>query len=131
MDLGTKEKSPEAALPAVTSSDKSKVSFPSFAVRDEHADELRQEYDCDVGVEGTATIRFRINGNNRDNYTNSVGIDVLSMDDINIEEGLEDTEEKKEAGEAGEAEPGEKVLGYRRPKSEKEAPKLSAKDLES
>jgi hypothetical protein len=122
MDLGIKDK-PLDAVPNAVGKRERKVSYPSFDVRDEHADEIRKEQDCEMGSEGTATIKFRLTGNVQDNYSNRITFDVLTMDITSYGDKKKDEKKENEDDE-------EKTIGYKRPKAEKETPSTSAKDLE-
>lgn len=137
MDLGIKQEAPKPIdAPVSPDSKEPKVSYPSYDVRDAAADELRKQYGCDVDVEGTAKIKFRIAGNSKDQYSNRVTIEVQSMDDIHTNgspEGDVDDDEETDSAEStgtGEASEEEKTLGYKRPVSKKESPPMTAKDLE-
>lgn len=129
MDLGIKEKSysPEAVPSPVAPGDKKepRINYPSFDVRDEHADELRKEYGCDVDVTGTATVKFRISGDSKDQYSNRVTFEVQSLDDIKTSGDADDDDKGDEKPDAE-----EETLGYKRPKqSAKESPDISADSL--
>lgn len=119
MDLGTKR--PEGgALISPAKGEKNKVSYPSFNISDEKAKKFLAEYDCDVDDELTATVKLRVSGLRKDEYGHSLTLDVQSIDDVKDESEKEEPDEE------------EKVLGYKRKKSESmnETPDTSAKNLE-
>lgn len=116
MDLGTKRESlngPTSPSPT----DSPKVSYPSFAIRDAKATEFLAANECELGDEHEATVKLRVTGVRADQYGKSVDFDVLSID---VTGGGEDEDED-------DAE--EKMLGYKRGASKKEAPDTSAKTL--
>src|SRR5208282_3725853 len=101
---------------------KNVISYPSFDVRDEHADEIRDERECEVGTDGEAKIKFRLTGNSKDDYSNRLTFDMLEMNITSYgKEDKKDKDEDEDKDDAG---------GYDRPKSDKESPPISATDLE-
>jgi hypothetical protein len=118
MDLGIKLKPGLAATPAVDKT--SKISYPGLSLSDKAAEQVIEAADCEVGDEYTATVRLRVSSRRKDEYGTGVGFEVLELNDL---KEAEDEAEKEDAEE-------EKTLGYKRVKSAKEAPDMSAKDLE-
>lgn len=123
MDLGKENKS----LPEPSASpDAPKVTYPGFTLNDEVAEAFKNECDCELGDEITATVRLKVTRQSADEYGKSVGFDVLSLDNIQYPE--EDSDEEKPAAKEDGSE--EKMLGYKRPAAKKEVPPISAKDLD-
>jgi hypothetical protein len=130
MNLGKEEKIslgvPPQSLP--DEGDKEpKIVYPDFCVRDEAATKLLDEYECTLGEEIAATVRLRVSKLQSDEYGKCVGFEVIEIDDMAPETEEKEGEEAPE--EEGDAEE-EKALGYKRRKVVKEAPSVSAKDLE-
>lgn len=117
MDLGVKDKDLASVSPV--KADKEKVHYPSFDVRDEKADDIREEHECKVGTPFEAKIKGQVVGDSKDKFSNRVTFELQSMD-ITSYGGKESKDE--DAGE-------EKTLGYKRPKTEKETPDTSAKSM--
>jgi hypothetical protein len=115
MNLGQKRPSGELVSPQ--KSDEPKETFPSFTLSDKIADAFLKEYDCDLGDEITAKVKLKVSSLRKDEYGNSVGFEMRTLDDIKVV-GEEDDE--KESGD-------EKVLGYK-PKEKPEAPDTSEAD---
>ena len=96
------------------------------------ADAFTKEQEPKLGDEYAATVRLRVTSLTADEYSNRVEFDVLDLDDI-AEESEETDEDKKKSddAEANESDDADaKVLGFKRKKTEKEAPDISAKTLE-
>lgn len=137
-DLGIKssELYPSPTGPVV---DEDKVNYPTLNLRQGQVDAAGLG-ECQVGDEYTATIRFRI-GSKRSsasetNSDNEVGLDVLSIEDV--QHGGEAAANPEDASAApgleleGEPEPEpteEEVLGYARPNKSKKVPFGGAKSL--
>lgn len=99
-----------------------KVSYPSLNLSNKVADSFLKECDADLGDEITATVCLKITSLRKDEYGNSVGFDVLSLEDIS---GTDDDDKGDEKPDAE-----EETLGYKRPKqSAKESPDISADSL--
>ena len=138
MDLGKKFSIDSLATPP--SGDEPKTSYPGFSLSDEVADQFLKDSGAKVGDEFAATVRLKVTGLSDDQIGKNVRFDVIELDDV-TEEG-EDTSSGSGSGEAGgegsssgsgEAEePDEetKALGYKRKKTEKETPDISAKSLQ-
>jgi hypothetical protein len=128
MNLGKEIKEPTpggVSLAAPTDSKEPKISYPDFTVRDEAATKLLEEYSCDVGEEIAATVRLKVSGRREDEYGKSITFEVLDLEDM-----AEERDEKVgDEADAEEPDDEEKVLGYKRNKSKKETPSVSAKDL--
>ena len=139
MDLGKKFSIDSLATP--TSGDEPKTSYPGFSLSDEVADQFLKDSGAKVGDEFAATVRLKVTGLRDDQIGKNVRFDVIELDDV-TEEEEEDTSSGSGSGEAGgegsssgsgEAEePDEetKALGYKRKKTEKETPDISAKTLQ-
>lgn len=122
MDLGRKVESPESYPTPPANSKKPKITYPGFSLSDKVATQFTDEHEPKLGSEYTATVRLCVTSLTADEYGSRVQFDIKSMDDI-AEKG-EDADEKESADLE------EKTLGYKRKKSDKEAPDLSAKSLE-
>jgi hypothetical protein len=124
MNLGKETKPPETAgvpLASPTDSKEPKISYPDFTVRDDAAKELLKEWPCELGQEYAATVLVRVSALRADEYGQSVSFEVKELEDM--------TEESEEKQAEDKPDDEEKMLGYRRKKTEKEAPAMSAKDL--
>jgi hypothetical protein len=117
MNLGQKRPSGEIAVPQ--KSTEPKETFPGFNLNDKIADEFLKEYDCDLGDKITATVKLRVSSLRKDEYGNSIGFEVLTLDDIEVVGEEEENEKDSD----------EKVLGYK-PKEKPEAPDTTEADLE-
>lgn len=114
MDLGREIPSgPE--MSAAPSMPEKRVSYPGFTLNDEVAKTFCAAHTCELGTEFTAKVKLKVTSLRKDEYGHSLGFDVEALDGIATPEKEDDSEEKS--------------LGYKRPKSKKEAPNLSAKDL--
>ena len=138
MELGKKHESlGSMATPEKSNEKEPKVTYPGFSLRDEHAAKFLDETEAKVGEEFAATVRICVTGLTDDSFGKSVQFDVIELDDIapEHEEGRETYGESSGSGSGsgeGEEESDEeetKALGYKRKKSKKEAPPISAKDL--
>jgi hypothetical protein len=129
MDLGKKSPSPEVAPSLV--SDTKKISYPGVTLNDEVAEAFLKDHPCDLGDELTATVKLRVSSLRKDEYGHSVGFDVVALDDVKASGGeKEDAEgETEDDGDESEPDDQEKILGYKRKPSKKEAPGISAKEL--
>jgi hypothetical protein len=129
MDLGYKDTLGIPSSPSgAGEKDKPKITYPELTIRNQPAKDQLADYECEPGEEYTATVRLRAvsvtknDGNSLYDGT-SVRYDVLSMDDFKHAEGKEEEPDDEDKAE-------EKALGYKRPKSVKEAPSTDAKELE-
>jgi hypothetical protein len=113
MDLSTQE--PDSISPPVSAGSREK-SYPGFTVSDAPAKELLEQVELETEI--TATVKLKVTRLSQDRYGTSVGFDVLDIDNIKPAKGKSKSDEGDTA-----------ALGYKRPDSGKEAPKLSAKDL--
>lgn len=130
MDLGRKMKAPGSEPASPVSAKEPKVTYPGFSLNDEIADSFLKEYDCDLGDEITATVKLKVTSLRKDEYGNSVGFDVLSLDDVQDSGKTDEDENGKKKSDDDEASDEEtKTLGYKRPTVKKETPSVSAKDL--
>lgn len=114
MDLG--RKIPDGpSLASDPAPDKPRVSYPGFSLNDEVAKAFAKEAKPALGQEYSATITFKVTSLRQDEYGASVGLDVLTLDDVkpDSEDESEDNSE-------------EKILGIKRPKITKESPDISA-----
>ena len=126
MDLGKKFSIDSLATP--TSGDEPKTSYPGFSLSDEVADQFLKDSGAKVGDEFAATVRLKVTGLSDDQIGKNVRFDVIELDDV-TEEG-EDTSSGSGSGEAEEPDEETKTLGYKRKKTEKETPDISAKTLQ-
>ena len=126
MDLGKKFSIDSLATP--TSGDEPKTSYPGFSLSDEVADQFLKDSEAKVGDEFAATVRLKVTGLSDDQIGKNVRFDVIELDDV-TEEG-EDTSSGSGSGEAEEPDEETKTLGYKRKKTEKETPDISAKSLQ-
>jgi len=71
-----------------------KINYPSFDLRDENADKIKEEtgHDCQVDDVYVAEVRLRVSGVRSDELGKSVTFDVLSMDEIEPEGGASEDE---------------------------------------
>lgn len=125
MDLGRKqpESGPLSAAPAEAS--KPKISYPGFSLSDKVATQFTDEHEPKLGNEYTATVRLCVTSLTADEYGNRVQFDIKSLDGVK-EEGKESEDDYSEEPDEAET----KTLGYKRKKTKKEAPDMSAKSLE-
>ena len=108
-----------------------KVSYPGFSLSDKAADEFTKECEPKIGEEFAGTVRLRVTSLTDDEYGNRVQFDVVELDDLANEKGEDekpDEDGKEDEEESDETET--KALGYKRKKTVKEAPDMSAKSLE-
>jgi hypothetical protein len=128
MDLGRKSPEAPGTLASPSSVKEPKVSYPGFSLSDKVADEFNKAHKPALGDEYTATIRLKVTSLSADEYSNRVQFDAVDLDDI-ADAGAE---EKKKSDDDEAEKSDEKVLGFsfKRKKSEKEAPDISAKTLE-
>jgi hypothetical protein len=125
MDLGKEMKEP-GAIPASPVDEKQpKITYPGFSLSDKTADQFTSENSPKLGEEYTATVRLRVTSLSSDEWGSRVGFDVTELNDVT--EATEDGDEKP--GADGDTAGEEKTLGYKRKKTAKETPSLSAKDL--
>ena len=127
MELGKKKESLGSLAQAPSAGEPTKT-YPGFSITDEHAKKFLEDTDAKVGDEFAATVRLCVTGMTDDSYGKDVRFDVIELDDL-----AEESEEKDGEGEKGEPEESsdeEKALGYKRKKTEKEAPDISSKSLE-
>jgi hypothetical protein len=139
MDLGRKMKSPGAIPASPVDSGEPKITYPGLSLSDKVAEEFAKEHEPKLGDEFAATVRLRVTSLTADEYGQRVSFDVLELDDV-TEEGEETDEDRKKASESSDSGSGSgeseddasetKVLGYKRKKTEKETPDLSAKSLQ-
>ena len=129
MDLGKKFSIDSLATP--TSGDEPKTSYPGFSLSDEVADQFLKDSEAKVGDEFAATVRLKVTGLSDDQIGKNVRFDVIELDDV-TEEGEEKEDEGSGSGSGEAEEPDEetKALGYKRKKTEKETPDISAKTLQ-
>ena len=138
MDLGIEQT--DTGLPAATVVERSsapRIRYPSLSLDDTKAKEFLAATPSELGDTITATVKLKISGLREDQYGSSVTFDVLSLDTGKADKpGSEATpfagkeppaEEAAEVEEEDESEA--KLLGYKRPKTKKEAPALKAEDL--
>ena len=138
MDLGRKSKSFGSLATQTASPEEPKITYPGFSLSDEVAKKFTAEHEPKLGEEYAATVRLKVTSLTADEYGERVGFDVVELDDVaeEAEEGKESFDETSGSGSgsgSGEAEePDEetKTLGYKRKKTEKETPDISAKTLE-
>ena len=137
MDLGKKFSIDSLATP--TSGDEPKTSYPGFSLSDEVADQFLKDSGAKVGDEFAATVRLKVTGLSDDQIGKNVRFDVVELDDVTEEGGEGSSSGSGEAGGEGSSsgsgeaeEPDEetKTLGYKRKKTEKETPDISAKTLQ-
>lgn len=124
-------KNPGSVAPTPVDEKKPKITYPGFSLSDKIAEQFTEENSPKLGDEFAATVRVKVTSLTADEYGSRVGFDVLEMDDI-TEEGEETDEDRKKAADAEAEESGEteeKVLGYKRKVSAKEAPDISAESL--
>lgn len=124
MDLGRKVESPGAYPAPPVDSKKPKITYPGFSLSDKVATEFTDEHEPKLGNEYTATVRLCVTSLTADEYGNRVQFDIKSLDNV-----AEKGEESDEDGEKDSADLEEKTLGYKRKKSDKEAPAIKASDL--
>lgn len=139
MDLGKEMKVPGELAATPVDQKEPKITYPSLSLSDKIAEEFDKEHGPKLGDEYAATVRLRVTSLTADKYGQRVSFDVMELDDV-TEEGEETDADRKAAAEgsgsgsgSGEAEePDEetKTLGYKRKKTEKETPDISAKTLE-
>lgn len=132
MELGKKHESlGSLATPASPGSEGPKTTYPGFSIEDEHATKFLEDTEAKVGDEFAATVRIKVTGLTDDTYGKNVRFDVVELDDI-AEEGEEKEDEGSGSGSGEAEEPDEetKTLGYKRKKTEKETPDISAKTLQ-
>lgn len=131
MYLGRKQpdSGPLSAAPVADS--KPKITYPGFSLSDKVATQFTDEHEPKLGDEFAATVRLCVTSLTADEYGNRVQFDIKELDDVTPES--EETDEdvaKASEGEDNEADDlEEKTLGYKRKKSEKEAPPIKASDL--
>lgn len=92
MDLGIKSEAPEVTSPSPAPT----PSYPSLSLRDEQVDRVKEEHDCQVGGEYTATVRLRVTRVAEGNHEKSLGFDVIEMDDLAPAETEAEVEDEKE-----------------------------------
>ena len=132
MELGKKHESlGSLATSPSTGEGESKTTYPGFSLTGEHATKFHEDCEPKVGDEYAATVRLRVTGLTDDSYGKDVRFDVVELDDI-AEEGEEKEDEGSGSGSGEAEEPDEetKALGYKRKKTEKETPDISAKTLQ-
>lgn len=137
MDLGRKNKGPGALAGPPASAEEPKITYPGLSLSDKVAEEFAKAHEPKLGDEFAATVRLRVTSLTADEYGQRVSFDVMELDDV-TEEGEETDEDRAKAAEgsgsgsgSGESDEDEsKVLGYKRKKTEKETPDISAKSLQ-
>jgi hypothetical protein len=131
MDLGKKFSIDSLATPASSDSPESKVSYPGFSLSDDVAEQFLKDSEAKVGDEFAATVRIKVTGLSDDQIGKNVRFDVLELDDVTEESDDEGSGSGSGSGEsAPESDDEEAVLGYKRKKTEKETPDISAKSLQ-
>jgi hypothetical protein len=138
MDLGRKINSTGGLATVASKPEEPKITYPNFGLSDEVAAKFTDEHDPKLGDEYAATVRLKVTSLTTDEYGKRVSFDVLDLADVaeEQEEGKEDFDESSGSGSgsgAGESEEDaleSKVLGYKRKKTAKEAPDMSAEDLQ-
>lgn len=129
-------KSPGAIAATPVDEKAPKITYPGLSLSDKVAEEFDKEHEPKLGDEFAATVRLKVVSLTADEYGQRVSFDVMELDDV-TEEGEETDEDRKKAAEgsgsgSGESEDDEetKVLGFKRKKTVKEAPDISAKSLQ-
>lgn len=104
IDLGIKPEPPSTV--EAQKSEEPRIQYPSFTLRDENANKLKEEtgHECTVDDYYTAVVRLRVSGVRSDEYGKSVEFEVVDMDEIEPEGGGEEEEAeanaKKKSGKA-------------------------------
>ena len=130
---------PGAVSPTPVDEKKPKVTYPGFSLSDKLAEQFEADHEPKLGDEYAATVRMKVVSLTADEYGSRVQFDLLELDDIaeEQEEGKEDFDKSSGSGSgeseddtSGNDEAETKVLGYKRKKTEKETPDISAKSLQ-
>jgi len=92
IDLGTKPEPPEAV--GAPTKEEPKIQYPSFTLRDENVDKLKEEtgHDCQVDDVYLADVKLRVSGVRSDEYGKSIELEVVEMDEIEPEGGASEDE---------------------------------------
>jgi hypothetical protein len=128
MDLGRKMKSPGTVPASPVDAEEPKITYPGFCLSDKVAEEFTKEQEPKLGDEYAATVLLRVTSLASDEYGQRVQFDIKELDDVAEESADSDEKSSDESDDSDEAEV--KTLGYKRKKTEKEAPDMSAKTLE-
>lgn len=92
MDLGIKNEPAEVTSSPTTNP----PSYPSLSLRNEQVERVKEEHDCQVGDEYTATVRLRVTRVAEGNHEKSLGFDVIELDALApAETEAEDGDEKE------------------------------------
>lgn len=67
---------------APSQSEVPKITYPGFTLNDETAEKFVEDYPMKLGAEFSATVRLKVTSLRQDQYGNSIGFDVFSMDGI-------------------------------------------------